>query len=397
MPVRDDTWESRWFQWARLAGGEEPSMWNDGVAGAYAELEGMLVEMRIYTNDYGSILNACNLLAEEFDVALPGNLGEAIDVRHGLSHTPRVPLPSRERAQEVQRCFERTWRELCQYPDREPPDAMTITRIKEDLKRGREKRKLLGIKTRWEEYRREHSDGSIVPGVVVKLHDRSAVLRLAPGVLGRVDVSEISATHHVNAPEEELREGQEVEAQIVRFVEGSSRIILSIKAVQASRRADAERKRAEEVERCLAEQEAARAAQWERDRLRRLLAAQETEREKATIAAERAKWRDPNPPTRPALPLGSHTQRGVGNLQADAHGGKEGSVPTARVVTTVAIPAAILIFGTVTGQLGHSNFHLDGTEGARIEVLGDLLVIFVGWPIGINVIWWIFSPRSRKQ
>ncbi|MCE9546867.1 MAG: S1 RNA-binding domain-containing protein, partial [Planctomycetia bacterium] len=73
---------------------------------------------------------------------------------------------------------------------------------------------------------------STVPGVVTKLMDFGAFVRLEAGIEGLIHISELSHRRVFRASDV-LREGQAVEVQVLAFDAEQQRISLSLKALEA--------------------------------------------------------------------------------------------------------------------------------------------------------------------
>jgi small subunit ribosomal protein S1 len=81
----------------------------------------------------------------------------------------------------------------------------------------------------WAEVPRRFPVGSVIEGPVVRLMKFGAFVQLTEGVEGLVHVSEISAEKHVNHPQDVLRVGQVVKAQVLGIDTDKCQIKLSIK------------------------------------------------------------------------------------------------------------------------------------------------------------------------
>lgn len=80
----------------------------------------------------------------------------------------------------------------------------------------------------WEAFAREHSVGEVVPGKVTKLVPFGAFVSVADGIEGLVHISELSK-EHVEAPEQVVVVGEDVEVKIIDVDLARRRISLSIK------------------------------------------------------------------------------------------------------------------------------------------------------------------------
>ena len=90
----------------------------------------------------------------------------------------------------------------------------------------------------WTDVETKFSTGSIVSGIVSKIMDFGAFVRLAAGVEGLIHVSEL-AHQHVARVAQIVSEGQEVQVKVLSVDAENQRISLSLKAVQAPPSADA--------------------------------------------------------------------------------------------------------------------------------------------------------------
>jgi small subunit ribosomal protein S1 len=81
----------------------------------------------------------------------------------------------------------------------------------------------------WAEVPRRFPVGSVIEGPVVRLMKFGAFVQLTEGVEGLVHVSEISAEKHINHPQDVLRVGQVVKAQVLGIDTDKCQIKLSIK------------------------------------------------------------------------------------------------------------------------------------------------------------------------
>jgi small subunit ribosomal protein S1 len=96
-----------------------------------------------------------------------------------------------------------------------------------------ERRISLGLKQAlgdpWVEVTHKFPVGSAIEGPVVRLTKFGAFVQLAEGIEGLVHVSEISADKRINHPEDVLRVGQPVKAQVLGIDTEKRQIKLSIK------------------------------------------------------------------------------------------------------------------------------------------------------------------------
>jgi small subunit ribosomal protein S1 len=85
----------------------------------------------------------------------------------------------------------------------------------------------------WENAEAKYPVNATVTGVVSKIMDFGAFVRLAPGVEGLVHISEL-AHHRVSNVHKVVKEGQEVTVKILSIDPQSQRMSLSMKAMQAA-------------------------------------------------------------------------------------------------------------------------------------------------------------------
>src|SRR3989338_98126 len=221
-------WENCWEQWSALAAGGSQEGWTTSVVRGCGVLEELMIVKRIRVEDYresGGLFTVCGLLAQQLTADIPKELQASIKARNDAVHPPYIQ-PDRGQARRAVACFEATVRALSEESDGERPDEQRLIEIKRELRLGYGKRDLAGHRE-WEQYRRAHPRGDIVTGKVARRAARAAFVRLAPGVIGRVDVSEIS-DRPTRAAEERLRVGQDVRVLINEYVEGANTIILKI-------------------------------------------------------------------------------------------------------------------------------------------------------------------------
>src|SRR5437870_9439142 len=83
----------------------------------------------------------------------------------------------------------------------------------------------------WEEAASRLNAGDRVAGVVTRLADFGAFVELQPGVEGLIHVSEMSWTKRVKHPSEVLKEGERVEAVVLKVDVAASRLSLGLRQV----------------------------------------------------------------------------------------------------------------------------------------------------------------------
>jgi small subunit ribosomal protein S1 len=81
----------------------------------------------------------------------------------------------------------------------------------------------------WEEAASRLNPGDRVTGVVTRLADFGAFVEIAPGVEGLIHVSEMSWTKRINKPSEVLKEGERVEAVVLKLDRAASRLSLGLR------------------------------------------------------------------------------------------------------------------------------------------------------------------------
>jgi small subunit ribosomal protein S1 len=81
----------------------------------------------------------------------------------------------------------------------------------------------------WQEVTRRTSVGSVVEGPIVSLTNFGAFVQIAEGVEGMIHVSEISADKRINHPQDVLKVGQRVQAQVLGIDQEKRNIKLSMK------------------------------------------------------------------------------------------------------------------------------------------------------------------------
>ena len=101
-----------------------------------------------------------------------------------------------------------------------------------------ERRLSLGLKQAlgdpWNEVPRRFAAGSTIEGPIVRLTKFGAFVQLTEGVEGLIHVSEISAEKHINHPQDVLKAGQVVKAQVLAIDTEKRQIKLSIKQLAPS-------------------------------------------------------------------------------------------------------------------------------------------------------------------
>ncbi|SHF03583.1 4-hydroxy-3-methylbut-2-enyl diphosphate reductase [Desulforamulus putei DSM 12395] len=108
------------------------------------------------------------------------------------------------------------------------------------LKVDRENEKIsLGLKqvlpNPWDNVEQKYPVGSVVPAKVVRLAPFGAFVQLEPGVEGLVHISHL-ADHHVEKPEDVVKEGDEVNVKVLSVDPAEKRIRLSIREVNSEGR-----------------------------------------------------------------------------------------------------------------------------------------------------------------
>lgn len=83
----------------------------------------------------------------------------------------------------------------------------------------------------------KYAIGNVVTGKVARMTDFGAFVELEPGVDALLHVSQISR-EHVEKPADVLKVGQEITAKVVDFNEADKKISLSIKALDADKKAE---------------------------------------------------------------------------------------------------------------------------------------------------------------
>jgi small subunit ribosomal protein S1 len=101
-----------------------------------------------------------------------------------------------------------------------------------------ERRISLGLKQAlgdpWGDAEKRFAAGSTVEGTVTRMQPFGAFVQLAEGVEGLVHVSEISAEKRINHPQDVLRVGQTVKAQVLALDKDKRQMRLSIKRLVPS-------------------------------------------------------------------------------------------------------------------------------------------------------------------
>jgi len=85
----------------------------------------------------------------------------------------------------------------------------------------------------WESVPRKYPESSVVKGVVSRIANFGAFVKLEPGVEGLIHISEL-AHHRVFAVSNIVKEGDEVEVKVLSVAPENQRIGLSLKATQAA-------------------------------------------------------------------------------------------------------------------------------------------------------------------
>jgi small subunit ribosomal protein S1 len=96
-----------------------------------------------------------------------------------------------------------------------------------------ERRISLGLKQAlgdpWEGITEKHPVGSVVEGTVISLQKFGAFVQIAEGVEGMIHVGDISAEKRINHPQDELKMGQAVKAQVLEIDREKRRLRLGMK------------------------------------------------------------------------------------------------------------------------------------------------------------------------
>jgi small subunit ribosomal protein S1 len=91
----------------------------------------------------------------------------------------------------------------------------------------------------WQQVLELHKEGDVVEGKVTKVVTFGAFVEILPGVEGLVHISEL-AQHHVENPREVVAQGDTVPVLILEVDAERRRLSLSLKRVDADRRAESE-------------------------------------------------------------------------------------------------------------------------------------------------------------
>jgi small subunit ribosomal protein S1 len=83
----------------------------------------------------------------------------------------------------------------------------------------------------WDEAAARLSPGERVTGTVTRLADFGAFVEIAPGVEGLIHVSEMSWTKRINKASDVLKQGERVEAVVLKFDQAASRLSLGLRQV----------------------------------------------------------------------------------------------------------------------------------------------------------------------
>jgi small subunit ribosomal protein S1 len=83
----------------------------------------------------------------------------------------------------------------------------------------------------WQETSARLNPGDRVTGVVTRLADYGAFVEIAPGVEGLIHVSEMSWTKRINRASEVLKQGERVEAVVLKIDPAASRLSLGLRQV----------------------------------------------------------------------------------------------------------------------------------------------------------------------
>lgn len=99
----------------------------------------------------------------------------------------------------------------------------------------------------WKDAASKYAIGNIIKGKVARMTDFGAFVEIEPGVDALLHVSQI-ARDHVDKPSDVLSIGQEIEAQIVDFVEEEKKISISIKQMLKAEDETQEEKKDENID-----------------------------------------------------------------------------------------------------------------------------------------------------
>jgi len=91
----------------------------------------------------------------------------------------------------------------------------------------------------WQQVLEQYKEGDVVEGKVTKVVTFGAFVEILPGVEGLVHISEL-AQHHVENPREVVAQGDTVPVLILEVDAERRRLSLSLKRVDAERRAESE-------------------------------------------------------------------------------------------------------------------------------------------------------------
>ncbi len=86
----------------------------------------------------------------------------------------------------------------------------------------------------WENIEMKYPEGSKVKGKVVNIENYGAFVEIEPGVEGLVHVTEMSWTKKINNPKQLLKEGEVLEAIVLKVSKDDHRISLGMKQMQAN-------------------------------------------------------------------------------------------------------------------------------------------------------------------
>ena len=99
----------------------------------------------------------------------------------------------------------------------------------------------------WKDAASKYAIGNVIKGKVARMTDFGAFVEIEPGVDALLHVSQI-ARDHVDKPSDVLSIGQEIEAQIVDFVEEEKKISISIKQMLKAEGETQEEKKDENID-----------------------------------------------------------------------------------------------------------------------------------------------------
>lgn len=99
----------------------------------------------------------------------------------------------------------------------------------------------------WKDAASKYAIGNVIKGKVARMTDFGAFVEIEPGVDALLHVSQI-ARDHVDKPSDVLSIGQEIEAQIVDFVEEEKKISISIKQMLKAEDETQEEKKDENID-----------------------------------------------------------------------------------------------------------------------------------------------------